>query len=107
MNDELTKLIAAGPDPSRELRHLVMCRFDDITTARRLARSWQEIARALGLEKRHRSLAATYWRVRRGVESKRLAPPKRQPRTEKNQPATLTEEESQSSRRGFKRLNTD
>ena len=79
MNDELTQLIDAGPDPDRELQHLVMCRFDDITAARKLARSWRKIARALGIEARHKSLAAAYWRVRRGVEAKRLAPPKGQP----------------------------
>lgn len=109
MDDELTKLIEAGPDPARAIQHLVMSRFHDITAARQLARTWQEIARALGLEKQHKSLAAAYWRVRRGVETKRLAPPKGQPRATKNQPAPapLTEEESPSSRRGFKRLNTD
>lgn len=73
MDDELTRLIESGPDPTRALRHLVMTRFADITAARQLARSWREIAQTLRLEGRHKSLAAAYWRVRRGIEAGRLA----------------------------------
>ena len=73
MDDELTRLIESGPDPTRALRHLVMTRFADITAARQLARSWREIAQTLQLAGRHKSLAAAYWRVKRGIEAGRLA----------------------------------
>ncbi len=72
-NDDLTKLVEAGPNPARELQHLVMTRFTDITTARKMARTWQEIAATLGLTGRQKALAAAYWRVKRGVEAGRLA----------------------------------
>ena len=75
-DDGLTHLIEAGPDPTNELQHLVMTRFHDITAARQLARTWQEIARALGVEGRQVALAAAYWRVKRGIEAGRLAVPK-------------------------------
>ncbi len=71
-NDDLTKLVEAGPNPAHELQHLVMTRFTDITTARKMARTWQEIAATLGLAGRQKALAAAYWRVKRGVEAGRL-----------------------------------
>ena len=76
MDDDLTKLVLAGPDPAREMQRIAMTRYEDITTARKFARTWQEIARSLGLaQERHKSLAAAYWRVRRGIEAGRLAVP--------------------------------
>ncbi len=71
-DDDLTKLVEAGPNPAHELQHLVMTRFADITTARKMARTWQEIAATLGLAGRQKALAAAYWRVKRGVEAGRL-----------------------------------
>lgn len=73
--DDLTRLIAAGPDPAHELQHRVMMRFYDITAARMMARTWREIAVTLGLAGRQKGLAAAYWRVRRGIEAGRLAVP--------------------------------
>lgn len=110
MDDELTQLIRSGPDPTRELQHLVMTRYHDITAARQLARSWGEIARTLQIEGRHKSLAAAYWRVRRGIEAKRLNPPKvTQHPARPTQTAQVEAEESATPqpRRGFKKINVD
>ena len=69
-DDELTRLILAGPSPTKAIRLIVTSRFNDITAARQIARPWKEIARALGLETQHKLLAAIYRRVRHGVETK-------------------------------------
>ena len=72
----LAHLIERGPCPDRELRHLVMTRYAAIQQARRLAWSWVQIAGSLGMDpKRARALAAAFVRVRRGIESGRLAVP--------------------------------
>ena len=75
MDDELTQLAKGGPDPSRKLRHLVMTRFADMTTARQSARTWREIAQAIGFAGYEKALASAYWRVKRGIEAGRLAVP--------------------------------
>lgn len=79
MDDALTRLIATGP--TKEIRRIVMARFDDITAARQLGKKWKEIALALELANQHKSVAEIYWRVRRGVETNRLTLPRGEPQT--------------------------
>ena len=73
--DELQQLIDDGPSGRNGMQRLAMLRYRDILAARRLARTWQEIAASLRIEGRHRALAAAFWRVCRGVEAGRLAVP--------------------------------
>ncbi len=110
MTDELQQLIEAGPSPKNDLQRRVMLRYTDILTARRLARTWQEIAAALGLPgDRHRALAAAFWRVRRGVEAGRLAsagakPGRAAPQKAKPEPEQATPKEAETGRKFFNSL---
>ena len=74
--DKLRALIAAGPDPTRGLQHLVLSRFEDITKARRTGlRQWTEIATALNMPGREKALSAAYARVKKKVGEKVLEAP--------------------------------
>lgn len=71
--DLLTDLIRAGPNPRYTLKALVLERFDDITTARQLMRTWPDIAEALGYPRQSwKTLAAAYRRVAAGLKAGRL-----------------------------------
>lgn len=71
--DLLTDLIRAGPNPRYTLKVLVLERFDDITTARQLMRTWPDIAEALGYPRQSwKTLAAAYRRVDAGLKAGRL-----------------------------------
>lgn len=74
--DKLRALIAAGPDPTKGLQHLVLSRFMDITRARRSGlRNWKEIAAALDMPGREKALSAAYARVKKRVGEKALEAP--------------------------------
>ena len=119
MDDELTRLAKGGPNPARKLRHLVMTRFADMTTARQSARTWREIAQAIGFAGHEKAIASAYWRVKRGIEAGRLAVPQTakpaggqrspaQPTTAGLPPLPGTEEKPEPpARAGFKRINLD
>ena len=71
--DKLTELISAGPDPRYTMKSLVLERYADIADARRLMRTWPDIAEALGLpKKRGKDLAGCFARVDRGIRAGKL-----------------------------------
>ncbi|WP_148039466.1 hypothetical protein [Acidithiobacillus sulfuriphilus] len=74
--DSLEALIKEGPDPRYALKSVVLARFDAITNARQMMRTWSEIEVALGLDaSRWKSLAACYKRVEKGLASGKLKRP--------------------------------
>jgi hypothetical protein len=74
--DLLTDLIRAGPNPRYTLKVLVLERFEDITTARQLMRTWADIAVALGYPRSGwKTLAMAYRRVDAGLKAGRLVKP--------------------------------
>lgn len=89
--DKLRALIAAGPDPTKGLQHLVLSRFTDITKARRSGlRDWKEIAAALDMPGREKALAAAYARVKKKVGEKVLETPTAAPATASARPKAAT-----------------
>ena len=74
--DSLETLIKEGPDPRYALKCIVLARFDTITNARQMMRTWSEIEVDLGLDaSRWKSLAACYKRVEKGLASGKLKRP--------------------------------
>ncbi|MHB1280527.1 MAG: hypothetical protein ACYCTC_08350 [Acidithiobacillus ferrooxidans] len=74
--DSLEALIKEGPDPRYALKSVVLARFDAITNARQMMRTWSEIEVALGLDaSRWKSLSACYKRVEKGLASGKLKRP--------------------------------
>lgn len=90
--DELSKLIAKGPDQRHVVRAKVLERFGDIKTARDLGHTWPTIARALGLEHgKWKDLSRAFLRVSRSVESGKLRlPSQSKPQTQSKPQATAT-----------------
>lgn len=71
--DKLKELIMKGPDRRYRVKAEVLARFDDISAARALMRTWPDITEALGFERgRWKQVSACFGRVSKNVASGKL-----------------------------------
>ncbi|MBE7563862.1 hypothetical protein H7F10_13075 [Acidithiobacillus sp. HP-6] len=79
--DKLTELIADGPDKRYTMKSVVLSRYEDINTARKLMRTWNDIADALGFTGRGKDVAGCYARVSMGIKKGKLMVPVKKQKT--------------------------
>lgn len=71
--DKLKELIMKGPDRRYRIKAEVLARFEDISAARALMRTWPDITEALGFERqRWKQVSACFGRVSKNVASGKL-----------------------------------
>ncbi len=79
--DKLTELIADGPDKRYTMKSVVLSRYEDINTARKLMRTWYDIADAIGFTGRGKDVAGCYSRVSMGIKKGKLMVPVKKQKT--------------------------
>lgn len=79
--DRLTELINDGPDKRYTMKSIVLSRYEDIDTARKLMRTWNDIADALGFEGRGKDVSGCFTRVAAGIKKGKLMVPVKKQKT--------------------------
>ncbi len=87
--DRLTELIKDGPDKRYRMKSVILDRYEDIDAARKLMRTWHDIADALGFAGRGKDVAGCFTRVAAGIKKGKLAIPKKGTRPQR-QPTQIT-----------------
>jgi hypothetical protein len=79
--DRLTELINDGPDKRYTMKSVILSRFEDIGAARKLMRTWNDIADALGFTGRGKDVAGCFTRVAVGIRNGKLMVPGKKQKT--------------------------
>lgn len=87
--DRLTELIKDGPDKRYRMKSVILDRYEDIDAARKLMRTWHDIADALGFAGRGKDVAGCFTRVAAGIKKGKLAIPKKGTRPQRH-PTQIT-----------------